>query len=121
MDSFVNGLIFNDQPLSFLSRLEATSVSQGHSLSSKYAQILAVEYSVPIPPKFFDEDNMLHDPHENNIHFKLDPTSPILEDSMNVLDLGLVVKKSPALIDSSSQTRSLFVDPLLTNVSFDFS
>lgn len=121
MDDVVNELIFNDQHLSFLSWLEATLVSQGHSLSTEYAQILAKECSVPIPPKFFDEDNMPHDLPEDNIHFKLNPNSPRMEGFMNVLDLGLVVKKSPTQTDSSGQTRSHFVDPLLTNVSFDFS
>ena len=74
MDDVVNELIFNDQPLSFFSILEATLVSQGHSLSSKYAQILAIECSVPIYPKFFDEDNTLHDLLEDNVHFTLDLT-----------------------------------------------
>ena len=91
MDFVVNELIFNDQPLSFLSTLEAASVSQGHSLSSEYAQILPVECSLPIPSKFFDEDNMLRDLPKDNINFKLDPTSPRMEGFMNVLDLGLVV------------------------------
>ena len=40
---------------------------------------------------------------------------------MNVLDLGLAVQKSHTQTDSLGQTRSLFADPLLTNVSFDFS
>jgi hypothetical protein len=121
MDDVFNELIFNDQPLSFLSRLEVTSVSQGHSLSIEYAQILAEECSVPIPPKFFDEDNMTHDLLEDNVHFNLDPSSPRMEGFMNFSDLGLVVKKSPTQIDSFGQTRSHFADPLLTNISFDFS
>lgn len=117
----VNEIIFNDQSLSFLSRLEVASVSQGHSLSSEYAQILAVECSVSIPPKLFDEDKMLHDLPEDNVQFKLDSPSPSMEGFLNVLHLHSAVKKFPAQIDSSTQARSHFVDPLLTNVSFDFS
>ena len=56
--------------------------------------------------------------HHENVK---DAFAPRMEDSMNVLDLGLVVKKSLALTDSFGQTRSHFVDPLLANVSFDFS